>query len=1322
MTVPIGALTAIMSVRGAAQSRQDILSVRQALAAAGESADVAAGGFDRVDIALEGTAKASLGASSAANKLRASQLDQIAAVERYNKVLADENATIAQLARAEAGLIRANERVTASTPVMSGVGFKGAAAEADAAAAATGRLGGAMASTMGMAKSLGLLFGAVEIVKKTIDVTKDASDFQKNMLLIQTQAGASSEQVKAFSAEILKMAGPLATAPNELATSLYHVVSASQGLLGAADQLKIMEVAAKGAKIGNADLEETTNALTAAVTSGIKGVQDYGQAMGQLNVIVGAGDMKLSDLNEALGSGILASMKTFGLSLADVGAVLDVFGDNNIRGAYAATLLRTSVTYLIAGSKTGSAALNALGIRAGEFGDAINKNGLNAGLQLLVTHLEAAGKTTSITDLSKQVAGMKGQIDMAAVSGSSLGQLLSEAFSKKSGPGLAILVSQFDRFEEKLKQNEAGAANFGQAWKATQGTVSFAFSTLAAEADAAGIGLARKLQPALTTAATTLGRDLPVAFKTASDILSPFIHDVGVGLVGAWHLATIGFKAAAIVLMPVVEGLKDFKGPLGDIATLALGAWAAFKGVEIVKGLLTTLGIVLKGAAANMIDFGAASIAGAKGFLGIGGAAKAAATDVVAASSVIAVSADGVATVVVADGELAAVGWTAMLGPIAAVGVGIALLVGMFHKSSGASKEATDAAKAYTDALKSGSSTELTDSIIKQLSDNNVPDKINALNKALGSSTYSGKQFVTAIQGGNPALAALRKNLQGVIDVNSAIMQQELKGRGRGSQGGSSDPALVAAQGKVAAAQALLKDLVAQSVALTDVQQKDLTDTKAFEGVAASIDQVAASTSVATGTATTYIEMLGMFPDKNGIVAASSTTVAAAIKEMSTAYADADQTATEFLGALQNFSQSAGTAADRATMIGATLKASNGDALNFTAALAGTTTAIDSMTDAFKNQSDQLKTQSADQAKAAEEVTKAHRSRETSTSRLAAAEAHLAQVQSNPKSTAAAIKSAQASVVSAQNSAKNSADALGAAQTAAGKAGVLAYADTELAAIKFTKNTAGVWTAAIDTNAKGAGDLVSQLQGIQNAAISAASATYQHEIKLLGDTTAAKKKAADEAYNIYVSKTSGALIAEHAQLGLNVTEAKALATAYFGMPADVKTMIEQEGANPIVDVLNKIGAQLAFLTGHPWTPKLDPSGIIQGAAAAQHAIDNMGPVSFTGAASTQHHAAGGLITGPGTGTSDSINARVSNGEYVETAAATARYRPLLDAMRAGVPLPSVMGAAGKSTANPSVVKQGRAPVQITIHNPKAKTWTESVSDAMEIATNMIGAY
>ncbi|MFT3871061.1 MAG: hypothetical protein QM714_00210 [Nocardioides sp.] len=46
------------------------------------------------------------------------------------------------------------------------------------------------------------------------------------------------------------------------------------------------------------------------------------------------------------------------------------------------------------------------------------------------------------------------------------------------------------------------------------------------------------------------------------------------------------------------------------------------------------------------------------------------------------------------------------------------------------------------------------------------------------------------------------------------------------------------------------------------------------------------------------------------------------------------------------------------------------------------------------------------------------------------------------------------------------------------------------------------------------------------------------------------------------------------------------------------------------------------------------------------------------------YATGGYVSGPGSATSDSIHARLSNGEYVVNAAATARHRSLLEAINA----------------------------------------------------------
>jgi hypothetical protein len=59
----------------------------------------------------------------------------------------------------------------------------------------------------------------------------------------------------------------------------------------------------------------------------------------------------------------------------------------------------------------------------------------------------------------------------------------------------------------------------------------------------------------------------------------------------------------------------------------------------------------------------------------------------------------------------------------------------------------------------------------------------------------------------------------------------------------------------------------------------------------------------------------------------------------------------------------------------------------------------------------------------------------------------------------------------------------------------------------------------------------------------------------------------------------------------------------------------------------------------------------------------------------------GYISGPGSGTSDSIMARLSNGEFVVNAAATARNLPLLNAINDNHPAPTRAAFAGGGMVN-----------------------------------------
>jgi len=391
-----------------------------------------------------------------------------------------------------------------------------------------------------------------------------------------------------------------------------------------------------------------------------------------------------------------------------------------------------------------------------------------------------------------------------------------------------------------------------------------------------------------------------------------------------------------------------------------------------------------------------------------------------------------------------------------------------------------------------------------------------------------------------------------------------------------------------------------------------------------SVQQVADKFHIAADSVNNYAALVGISSAaiKNGVV--TNKQLADAVTTVSAAYNTATATGAGFLDSLQKFSTSAGTAADRAQLIGAYLKASQGDLLSYSSAVASAYQANYALTDSFKQQADQV------------------------------------------------------------------------------KAGTLALGATEKAAINLK-------TGLIDVTKQGAGPLIQQLQAMQDAALAAASATYQHEVATKG-----AGKAAADAADIFKNQTYNALVADAKQLGLTKTEAEKLATAYFDVPKDVKTKVQAIGTDPVVTVLNKIGELLAYMVGKPWNPKVSAPGagkakddihgvndalhglhgktVTVGAdvspadralAALNERIINMRPVitatvhvgATSGAGKLAQAASGGLIqyraaggpsgrvVGPGTGTSDTAGLfALSNGEYVTNAASTKKYLPLLRAI------------------------------------------------------------
>lgn len=368
--------------------------------------------------------------------------------------------------------------------------------------------------------------------------TKAAVDFQNSMELLHTQAGVGQGAIAGLSKEVLALSGQVATAPNVLTQGIYHL--ASQGLRGA-QAMEALKIAAEGARLGQANLEDVTNALGAAIVSGIKGSQDYTQAMGQLNAIVGSGDMHMQDLADAMGTGLPAKAAVAGVSLRDVGAALAVFGDNNIRGAEAGTLLNSTLRLMEGPSKAAQKAMEGIGLGATQLGQDLRQGGIVQALSDLKSHLEGMPKAEQFAELTHMFGG-------------------------RQAGGVMVLIDQLERLKTKEKEVAAGGAGFADAWKSYTDTAAFHLAQAGAQMQAAGISIGTVLLPVVAAVADKISMlankfgELPGPIKDAILVLGGVLVVVGplVSSIGA--LATVLGFLAANPLVLVIAGLAALVG------------------------------------------------------------------------------------------------------------------------------------------------------------------------------------------------------------------------------------------------------------------------------------------------------------------------------------------------------------------------------------------------------------------------------------------------------------------------------------------------------------------------------------------------------------------------------------------------------------------------------------------------------------------------------------------------------------------------------------------------------------------------------------------
>ncbi|MEV7976231.1 phage tail tape measure protein [Streptomyces sp. NPDC086519] len=351
---------------------------------------------------------------------------------------------------------------------------------------------GKTARIAGEAVAVGLAAGLVE-------GTKVAVEFQSSMTRISTQAGATTKDVKVLSDQVLKLGTTTQQGPQALAESLYHLKSVGMDNVSA---MKALKEASDLAAVGHANLEETTNALAGAWRTGIKGATSFHEAVSTVNAIIGAGNMSMDQFNAAIGTGILPSAKTFGLSMKQVGAALALMTDEGIDSASAATRLRMSFSLLGAPSGAAEKQLKKIGLTGLDLAEAMRgPKGLIGAISLLKDHLDKSG-----------------------LSASRQSQLLSRAFGGgRSSSGILLLLNNLDVLERKQEQINKSTAKFDDAVKQQRKTAEAQWKLLTSNLEVMGIRVGTKVLPYVTDfvhyLATTAMPQAAKFGKTVEDLI-----------------------------------------------------------------------------------------------------------------------------------------------------------------------------------------------------------------------------------------------------------------------------------------------------------------------------------------------------------------------------------------------------------------------------------------------------------------------------------------------------------------------------------------------------------------------------------------------------------------------------------------------------------------------------------------------------------------------------------------------------------------------------------------------------------------------------------
>lgn len=421
---------------------------------------------------------------------------------------------------------------------------------------------------------------------------KQYMDFNKQITQTFSQANVEITKQAALTKNVRDIAKETGRSYHDVADALYRVASATSAWHGGkgASTKELTALTRETANLqtlGNlqtgAQSDQASRVIGAIANAGlkdfahIKDPKKRAHAIGaSVNAIVGAGDLRMSDLISALGRGVEASAKSVGLSFKDSGAFIDLLTSRGVSGSSAGTYVSHAFQLLAGSTKQGRDWQAAMGLGSGKMLETMQTKGLAPAVEMLGRHMRQL----------KSVEYLKygGETGQAAAEKMMTAAGLDPALIKDWQSG-ALKDPSRGRDLKKVEQ-AAMTAMFGGGRQAMP-----VMTLIQATKKGQFQDIVKKVTE--TSNQATYTKDIKLAMNTPAQKQAQVIRKMQDQLITLGEKLTPVWLGMLTAANKVLDVMSKFKGILYEIATVAtvlIGSMALRYGAKAAVGIRNSFG------------------------------------------------------------------------------------------------------------------------------------------------------------------------------------------------------------------------------------------------------------------------------------------------------------------------------------------------------------------------------------------------------------------------------------------------------------------------------------------------------------------------------------------------------------------------------------------------------------------------------------------------------------------------------------------------------------------------------------------------------------